>query len=317
VKLETAAAFADYVAELELQDLTPDYLRATKQRLRWFQDWLEDRPISANAAKHFLAHMRETGRSHKTIKCYYAAIKPFLAYHHKDLKVKFRNQKHLPRYHPTDHIHQLLTAVTARTDRWANHKKQRDALIILTLAYTGLRRAELAHLTPNDVANDYIYVRSGKGDKDRAIPLAQDLAQPLAQYIDDHNIAPTASIFGIQPKHIYTIIRNYAKASGLDITPHAIRHYFATTLVEKGAPLSAIQQLLGHTTIATTAIYLDMIPTHLKTSVSLLSGNLQAPKEETCAPQHPREKTRDTTSATSTPTPDASPRPAPPSPAYP
>lgn len=275
VKLESAAAFQDYIAELELrQDISPTYLSACNQRLRAFQSWLEDRPISANAAKHFLADMRDREYTQKTIKAYYAAIKPFLEYLAIPLKVKFRYQKHLPTYHPSQDIDKLIAATDARADRWAHLKKERDKLIILALAYTGLRRAELARLTPSDIVNDYIHVRSGKGDKDRVIPLAQDLREPLLSYIQRENIAPASPIFPIGPKHIYTTIRNYARAAGFDISPHALRHYFATTLVERGAPLRSVQELLGHANISTTSIYLDMIPKHLQSSVSLLNGSL-------------------------------------------
>jgi integrase/recombinase XerD len=274
-KLESAAAFHDYIAELELRaDISPLYLTACKQRLHALQAWLDGRPISANAAKQFLADMRDRQYQQKTIKAYYAAIKPFLEYLRIPLKMRFRHQKHLPTYHPSQHIDKLIAAADARVDRWAHLKKERDKLIVLVLAYTGLRRAELARLTPSDIVNDYIHVRSGKGDKDRVIPLAQDLREPLLSYIQTQGINPTATIFQVGPKHIYTIIRNYARAAGLDMSPHALRHYFATALLERGAPLTAIQQLLGHATIATTAVYLDMVPTHLRSSMSLLTGTL-------------------------------------------
>jgi site-specific recombinase XerD len=282
-KLESAAAFQDYIAELDLrQDLSPSYLSASKQRLHALQAWLEGRPISANAAKQFLAEMRDREYQQKTIKAYYAVIKPFLEYLRIPFKVRFHYQKRLPTYHPSQHIDSLLAAAGRRTDTWAHLKKERDKLIILTFAYTGLRRAELAALTPCDIVNDYIHVRSGKGDKDRVIPLAQDLREPLLSYIHTQGINPTATIFQVGPKHIYTIIRNYARAAGFDMSPHALRHYFATALLEKGAPLSAIQQLLGHATIATTAVYLDMVPTHLRSAMSLLTGTLtsKTPREE-------------------------------------
>jgi len=273
VQLESAAAFCDFTAELELRDLNPSTLSAYKQRLRDFQAWLEERPISANAAKQFLAEMRESGYTQKSVKAYYAPIKSFLEYTGIRLKVKFHHQRHLPTYHPTQDIQALIAAADNRKDTWAK-LKHRDKLMILTLAYTGLRRAELAQLRPCDIAKDYIYVRSGKGDKDRAIPLADDLRQPLTAYIETNNITPGSPIFHVCPKHIYTIIRNYARAAGFAMSPHALRHYFATTLVERGAPLSAIQQLLGHASIATTAVYLDMVPSHLQSSVSLLNGSL-------------------------------------------
>lgn len=273
-KLESTAAFRDFTAELELRDLAPSTLSLYNQRLRDFQSWLEDRPLSANAAKQFLAQMRDRGYTQKSVKAYYAPIKSLLEYFRIPLKVKFRHQQHLPTYHPAQDIHALIAMADRRADRWAHLKKERDKLIILTLAYTGLRRAEIARLTPSDIASDFIHVRSGKGDKDRVIPLADDLREPLLSYIHNQGITPTATIFQVGPKHIYTIITNYARAAGLDMSPHALRHYFATTLVERGAPLSAIQQLLGHATIATTAVYLDMVPTHLRSSMSLLTGTL-------------------------------------------
>jgi integrase/recombinase XerC len=273
-QVESAAAFRDFTAELELRDLNPSTLSLYKQRLRAFQAWLEERSVSANAAKQFLAEMRERGYTQKSVKAYYAPIKSLLEYIGIPLKVKFHHQRHLPTYHSSHDIESLLSAADARVDCWAKLKKERDRLVILVLAYTGLRRAELARLRPCDIAEDYIYVRSGKGDKDRAIPLSGDLREPLSSYIQRENISPTAPIFPVGPKHIYTIIKRNSKAAGFDMSPHALRHYFATALVERGAPLSAIQQLLGHATIATTAVYLDMVPSHLQSSVSLLSGSL-------------------------------------------
>lgn len=273
-KFESAAAFRDYVAELELrEDISPPYLSACRQRLRAFQTWLEERPISANAAKQFLAELRERGYAPKSVKAYYAPIKSFLEYLHIPLKVKFRHHHHLPAYHSSQDIEALLAAADSRTDTWAK-LKERDRLIILVLAYSGLRRSELARLRPCDITNSYIYVRSGKGDKDRAVSFAEDLREPLFSYIQRESISPSAFIFPIGPKHIYTIIRNYARVAGFDMSPHTLRHYFATTLLERGAPLSSIQQLLGHASIATTAIYLDVIPSHLHSAVSLLSGSL-------------------------------------------
>jgi site-specific recombinase XerD len=272
-KLESTVAFRDFTAELQLRDLNPSTLSLYMQRLRAFQAWLEERPLSANAAKQFLAEMRERGYTQKSVKAYYAPIKSFLEYIRIPLKVKFHHQRHLPQYHPSQDIEALLSAADARTDTWAK-LKERDKLIILTLAYTGLRRSELARLRPCDISTSYIYVRSGKGDKDRAIPLADDLRGPLFSYIRRESISPAAPVFAVGPKHIYTIIRKYARAAGFDISPHALRHYFATTLLEKGARLPAIQELLGHASIETTAVYLDMVPRHLQSSVSLLNGSL-------------------------------------------
>jgi integrase/recombinase XerD len=298
--IEAAAAFRDFVSELSLgenpvteREITPCTLYVYKQRLHTFQAWLEDRhlPISANAAKQFLAELRERGYAQRSIRGYYAVIRSFLAYLGIYFKKRFPPQRRLPAYHSSQDIEALMAAADSRTDTWAK-LKERDKLIILVAVFTGLRRSELAKLRPSDIAGDFIYVRSGKGDKDRVVPFAQDLREPLLSYIHSQSIRPTSPIFPVSSKHIYRIVSNYARAAGLDISPHALRHYFATTLLEKGAPLSAIQQLLGHADIKTTAIYLDIVPGHLQSAVSLLSGSLSVSTNNNISTELSRSRSR-------------------------
>jgi len=271
--LEAAAAFHDFVCDLELKDLAPTTLAHYKQQLRTFQEWLDDRPLSPLAARQFLAQLRDRGYASKSLKAYYVPIKALMDHIGLPFAMKFRHERQLPSYHPASEVTALLQAAAGRTDDW-QYLKARDALIILMLAFTGLRRSEIVKLRPCDISADFIYVRAGKNNKDRAIPLSPDLRQPLADYISGEQLRPTDQIFDMGSKNIYTIITNYAKKAGISITPHGLRHYFATSLLERGAPLPAIQQLLGHASIATTSIYLDMVPEHLQSSISLLSGSL-------------------------------------------
>jgi len=168
----------------------------------------------------------------------------------------------------------MLDVIAARSDRWAK-VKQRDTLIILMFAYTGMREAELFNLRPCDIVNNFIYVRHGKGDKDRAIPLSQHLIKPLAQYIKTENRCFADRLFPVKRRELYNIVKKYALAAGIqDLSPHTLRHFFATTLVEKGAWLRVVQELLGHASIATTAIYLDVVPKHLQGAISLLDESV-------------------------------------------
>ena len=271
---ESIAAFSDYIAELALQDLAPNTFARYKQRLRSFQAWLEERPVSARAAKLFLAEMRERGYSPKSIRLYYVPIRAFLEYLGIPLKVKFRRQRHLPAYHSAEDLQKILDVIDARIDKWARNK-ERDKLIILMLALTGLRRAEFVALRPHDITNGYIYVRSGKGDKDRVIPLSTILQKPLSAYIRKQGIGTSSRIFPITASRLYRLVKYYAQAAGIDdLSPHGLRHYFATALVEREAPLRAVQELLGHSNIATTSIYLDIIPAHLKSTIALLDESV-------------------------------------------
>jgi len=281
---QTIAQFASYLDELSLQDVTQKYRCATIQRLRVFQAFLEGQSPSPYLAKKFLARLRDKGYKPATIKAYYIAIKPFLEYLGIPFKVKLHRSRRLPAYHSAAQVNSMLQIATCRSGRWAK-LKHRDALIILMLALTGLRKSELLNLRPYDIAGGFIHVRSGKGDKDRTIPLASDLVKPLAAYIKSNNISPTDRLFSVKARELYNIVKRYALAAGIpDLSPHTLRHFFATTLVEKGAQLRAVQELLGHTYISTNAIYLDVVPAHLQSTISLLDKSVSVSNKNISLP---------------------------------
>lgn len=266
---KTIAQFSNYLAELSLENLAPATLTTYQAALRHFQTWLQQRPPTTHNAKLFLADMKHRGAKPATIKLHYTVIRSFLAYHRIELKLKFTRPHHLPQYHSTAEITALLD-LCPNPKHSHHHLAQRDTLIISMLALTGMRRSELAHLTPGDIAQGYIHIRSGKGDKDRAIPLAKHLINPLNHYIETNHIPPTKRLFPITGHRIYGIVKHYARAAGIhDIGPHSLRHYFATKLIEAGASLNAVQQLLGHASITTTALYLDLIPKHLQSTIAI------------------------------------------------
>ncbi|MBA7662356.1 Tyrosine recombinase XerC [subsurface metagenome] len=267
---ETIAAFSNYRAELTLHDLAPGTLTTYTSSLNSFQAWLADQPITPQNAKLHLAELRSQGRKPATIRLHYAVLKAFLAYQGTDLKLKLTKPRRLPPYHSTKQLIALLDRSAHHPHR-NKHLAHRDTLIILTLALTGARRAELAHITPSNITQDFIHIRSGKGDKDRSIPLSHHLRGPLNAYIATHQVPPLQPIFPISPAQIARIVKQHATAAGInDLTPHALRHYCATNWLEHGRSLKAIQDLLGHHSIATTALYLDLIPQHLQSDMQIV-----------------------------------------------
>lgn len=263
-----------YLDELSLRDdLAESTIAKYKQCITTYLTWLGQQDISDRAAKLFLAHLRQQDYSPASRRLYYAALKPFLHFQGIELKIRFKKPKRLPLYHSQAELNAILDAVASRKDNWKGKTSQRDYLIILLLAYTGMRRAELLALRVMDInlASHCIYVRNGKGGKDRVIPIALTIYQPLLSYIQTCGLRPRDRLFPIQPRRLYTIVKHYAQAAGIDnLSPHGLRHYFATALAERGASLKAIQELLGHADISTTAIYLDLLPKHLSSAIELL-----------------------------------------------
>lgn len=273
-QIQSIAQFTSYFDELSLQDITPHYRQQSVQRLNAFRAFLADQPASDYAGKKFLAYLRDQDYQPTTVEAYYHAIKPFLKFIGVPFKVKLKRQRRLPRYHSASQLYSILDVIASRSDKWAK-VKQRDTLIFLMFAFTGMRKAELLNLRPCDIVNGFIYIRKGKGDKDRVIPLAQHLVKPLRDYITEQNISSTDKLLSIKAKMLYHIVKKYALAAGIDdLSPHSLRHFFATTLVEQGAQLRAVQELLGHASIQTTAVYLDVVPQHLQSSIALLDASL-------------------------------------------
>lgn len=271
-QISTIALLADYCRE-ELEkkrDLAPLSISKYKQQLNLFCDWLGEREPSAELAITFLSELRQQGYSRASIHAYYAAIKPFLNWRGIEFKLKLKKVRHLPRYHTKDEIDRLIQAIDRRQDTWAKNK-ERDILIVKTLAYTGLRRSELLSLRCQHIKGEFLFVYHAKGERDRVIPLIKSLKNELTNYVITNNLLPADRIFPIGPNRLARIIREAGARAGLaNITAHQLRHYFATRLIEKGAELRKVQELLGHEDISTTALYIDVVPGHLKQTINLL-----------------------------------------------
>jgi site-specific recombinase XerD len=157
--------------------------------------------------------------------------------------------------------------------------KQR--VILLTIYATGLRVSEAVRLRPEDIDSQrmVIQVRSGKGAKDRLVPLSPLLLDALRQYW--RIVRPQGWLFPgdrpLAPLNRATVSRTCrmaALAAGLSkrVTPHLLRHSFATRLVELGTDLHTIQQILGHSRIGTTSLYTHVSATRLRSTASPLEA---------------------------------------------
>src|SRR3989344_5511326 len=135
-------------------------------------------------------------------------------------------------------------------------------LILKILYGCGLRVNEIVHLSKKDLNFDekLMYVRLGKGEKDRFVKIPDSLNEQLKQYIaliDSDSLFESNRGGRLTKKTISKIVGNAAKKAGIkkDVYPHLLRHSFATHMLEQGTDLRIIQKLLGHSDIKTTQIY--------------------------------------------------------------
>jgi len=168
----------------------------------------------------------------------------------------------------------------------------RDRAIFETLYSTGIRRAELCGLDLHDVdaSSGTLFVRQGKGGKDRLVPIGSVALQAVEDYLrwgrpELRPIGPAlfVSCLGtrIPKESLNSIFQAYNERLRLDppITPHLLRHAFATGLLENGASVRHVQAMLGHSRISTTALYTHVGIRHLREKMALLDhrGRLEAP----------------------------------------
>ena len=148
----------------------------------------------------------------------------------------------------------------------------RDRAMLEMLYATGLRVSELVGMKRGDVNLDLGLVRCiGKGSKERIVPAGRPAIEAVRSYLDSRrDVAPHLFLGNkgrpISRVAVWRIVGRYARAAGIrtSISPHALRHSFATHMLDGGADLRAIQELLGHASIVTTQIYTHVSVDHLR-----------------------------------------------------
>ncbi len=141
-----------------------------------------------------------------------------------------------------------------------------EKLIIWTLLDTGLRVSELCSLTPQHILWQQRSLRitgkggpHGKKSKKRVVPMSKRVQTLLEHYFALHNRWP------VGPRQVQKIVKQIANRAQLsqEVTPHILRHTFATLALQKGISLAAVQKILGHDRLTTTAIYLNLTDAHV------------------------------------------------------
>ena len=235
-------------------------------------------------ADHFRAYLQDQsrhGKSTRTVSRRLAAIRAFLrfltAQGYDRLNVlaqleRPKPQRPLPKVLSRAQVNQLIATPDPRSPLFA-----RDVAILELLYASGLRATELCELKLKDVNLQVGCVRVlGKGSKERIVPLGRAAAEAVARYLlesrsayDRHNseaLFLSRSGKPLERIALWMLVEKYGRRSGLlkSISPHTLRHCFATHLLGGGADLRVVQELLGHSDISTTQIYTHVDQSRLK-----------------------------------------------------
>lgn len=269
---------SDYLKEFETylllekglsENTTTNYLRDLRQFLSYINKDVQ--AINEHDVEQYLSYLNEHYAS-SSITRKLVTLRQFFLYLTRNHLVSHnimdnidipRSHEHLPRIISLETITQVLQAID-----FTSPEGKRDYLMILLCLTSGVRVSELVHLTTNDFNFKAKRIRViGKGNKERLIPLDDKTSEMLEDFIrhDRHKLDKLDStlIFlnhsgkMVSRENFYNILQKYAHKAGIKehFSPHTLRHTFATTLLDGEADLRSIQELLGHSDIATTTIY--------------------------------------------------------------
>jgi integrase/recombinase XerD len=253
--------------------------------LRQFAAFLGERGVtleeaSADDIRGFLAGgvWRSSTRARKTaaIRSFYrgAVLAGLLSCDPSRSLAGSRLESRLPRTLTVEEVERLLAGPKA------NPRGLRDRALLETLYGAGLRASEVLTLRPQDLDLEVGFVRTiGKGDKERVVPLGRKAVEALRAYNERGRPslggagklkAPEVFLNNrgrrLSRQGLHLIVKQYAREAGLpdDVSAHTLRHSFATHLLEGGADLRAVQEMLGHADLSTTQIYTHVTSAHLQ-----------------------------------------------------
>ena len=249
----------------KLRNLSPRTIDSYKVCLTKFfrRHWRKDpRQITKQDVENYMYEMIKRNKAPKTINVYLSALKFFFdVVLKKKLLVKvpaLKTENKLPVFLTKEESEQLFEAIV----------NDKHKLMILLLYSAGLRVSELVNIKVRDFefAHQYGWVRQGKGRKDRLFVVAKKINQELQEWVklhdltDDDWLFPSSRGGHLTVRSVQSILRTAAKKAKIKkkVSPHTLRHTFATHLIENGYAVTDVQPLLGHNRLDTTMTYVHM-----------------------------------------------------------
>lgn len=270
---------ADYLHYLQIErGLSANTISSYHQDLKSFSAYLNDQHLTLSQVEqltilNYLNTLREAGKSRRTVTRAVSTLRRFFQYLVQNdqlpadpmAEIKAPKQgQHLPQVLTVEEVDALLAAPDT-----SNKYGIRDRAILEVMYATGLRVSELVHLKLADLHLDMGLIQTlGKGNKERIIPIGDVAIQWLDTYLEKSRpvllkqrqspyVFLNAHGSGLSRQSIWQKIQQYVSLAGIrkHVTPHTLRHSFATHILENGADLRIVQELLGHSDISTTQIY--------------------------------------------------------------
>ncbi len=283
--LDLIRAYENYLSKVKQASANTisSYMRDIRQFSQWLRESEGVDVIDATQLNisSYLSHMEADGRTGATVSRNLASIKNFYSYVVSsgflertpvtDIRIN-RGEKKLPQILTGREIELLLSQPVC-----IDAKGYRDKAMLEVMYATGIRVSELIDLDVDDVNLEQGIVKCSGGKKSRVIPLYPAALKALSTYLKDVREAMLASpdetalfvnVNGVRMSRqgFWKILKHYQATAHIDkeITPHTLRHSFAVHLLENGADLGSLQEMMGHSDISSTQMYTHLINQKLK-----------------------------------------------------
>ena len=284
--LDLISAYEKYLIKVKQASANTvfSYLRDIRQFSAWLQTTEGTNVVDATQVNisDYLAHLEQEGRSGATVSRSLASLKNFYAYVVSsgfleaspvsgDIHVE-RGEKKTPQILSGKEVELLLSQPAC-----VDPKGFRDKAMLEVMYATGIRVSELIELDIGNVNLDLGVIKCNGAKKSRLIPLYPAALNALSVYLTEVRDAMLAepdeqalfvNISGVRMSRqgFWKILKHYQRAAHIDkdITPHTLRHSFAVHLLENGADLNSVQELMGHSDISSTQMYANLINNKLK-----------------------------------------------------
>ena len=283
--LDLIRAYENYLSKVKQAsaNTVASYMRDIRQFSEWLQLYEQIEVVDAEQLHihRYIVHLQEDGRSGATLSRNLASLKNFYAYL---VSTGFLEQTPVTDVHIDRGEKKLPSILTGREielllaqPQIGDAKGCRDKAMLEIMYATGIRVSELIELNVDDVNLDIGVIRCNGAKKTRSIPLYPGALRSLSLYLrdirpgmiaDPEEKALFVNVSGVRMSRqgFWKIMKHYQASAHIDkeITPHTLRHSFAVHLLENGADLGSLQELMGHSDISSTQMYTQMVNQKLK-----------------------------------------------------
>jgi len=260
-------AFLEYISITKA--LNKKSVNAYKTDLVQIEESLHKPLIALDTKK--LLELLSRYENKRTLNRKLSSVNAFFAFCYKNHFMQEKKKLHtakipklLPKFLSYEEIQSALSLID--TTSWIG---LRDYALILFLYATGARISEALSLKREDIEGEWLHIRHAKGDKERIVPIALAAREALFTYLEELSFRGDLVWYNYQGKGLSRISAFKITQKYLGVSPHVLRHSYATALISGGADLRVVQELLGHASLLTTQIYTHIQKQQLKETVDV------------------------------------------------